>query len=396
MCKDQNRDWLKHLLALTTIVSFCGVPQSFGQQAPLLLASQKSEVQEEESSEDLPPIVSAPEKIQSQASTESETLDHEIVRERFKSGRIKTEREVMLNEEGDFVNDGQYRQWNEKGELVLSGTYNRGKKDGVWMQIIAAGDSKLMQSLPYNKFKPPFQSVAEFKEDEMTGFWLITDAENREISQLELHQGIRSGIATWKFPNGKVLYEANYTDGLLNGLYVERDSDGKIVRQTEYVDGRRIDIKREFYADKKPKAEMQILTNQPRLIAKDDFLNLTLASYTVDDASTPHGPFVLYHVNGAVRAKGQYVNGELDGKYESWHENGERECVGSYANGRKEEQWIWRHSNGMRRLVAMYKDGVLDGQMAAWNDQGRAVTPPTTMDAEVHARTATESGVTRR
>ncbi|MEQ1827862.1 MAG: hypothetical protein ABL921_18015 [Pirellula sp.] len=391
------RKHFKYLIASGAALAFtCDYSPSIAQQSSIQFVTEAVDPKESESA-DLPPIVSIPEKLQAELTSESTSLDHEVVRERHKSGRVKTEREVVLNEDGDFVNDGQFKQWNEKGELVASGTYAKGKREGVWIQIVWAGDAKLLQSLPYNKFKAPFHSVAEFKEDEMNGFWIITDADNREVSQIELSNGIRSGQATWKFPDGKALYEAYYTDGVLNGLYIERDSDGKVVRQQDYLEGRRVDIKRDFYPDKKVKSEIQILTNKPRIATKDDFLSLSLATYAIDDGATPNGPFVQFFANGAVRARGSYVNGELDGKYETWHENGEKECVGAYANGQRVDSWVWRHANGMRRLTGAFKDGVLEGQLAAWNEQGRSVTPPSSVDSEaIPSRMASESGVSRR
>lgn len=298
----------------------------------------------------------------------------ETVRERFKNGKVRIEKNVTLDADGNFVTHGMFTEWNEKGDLVQTGTYKNGKRDGAWIKICQATQSKLFDSFPYNKFKAPFQSTVEFVDGEMNGVWSITDANDRVVSHISIEKGLRNGRAIWNLPSGMSAYEADYENGVLHGQFVEKDATGKVAKQLDYDKGCVRQLDKETFPNKQPKSEINVLSGKAKLVSKDDYESLNLATYVPDGEPIRDGAFVFYHENGTVRTRGTFKRGEVHGSFEVWHSNGERECVGTFQTGKQVGKWTWWHANGMRKSSGEYANDVLQGEMLAWDEKGKRVT----------------------
>lgn len=307
----------------------------------------------------------------------------EVIRERFPSGKVRIERHVVLDDNGNYVNHGDYQEMNAAGNLICSGHYTLGAKQGVWMRICQSNESPLFQVYPYSKLKPPFKSTVEFDAGKMHGVWLISDAENRVACQIPLENGYRHGQATFFHPSREIQFQADYRSGILDGIYIEKDPTGKIVRQDTYTDGQKTEIERESFpttllngqsSRKQLKTEYQYLTPTQKLLELDNWETSRLATYRTHGERIKHGPFISYYENGQTKSKGTYELGVLIGDFESWYSNGQFEATGAYEQGVQVGRWTWWHVNGMRRALATYENGQLTGTLQAWHEDGRRNT----------------------
>ncbi len=189
-------------------------------------------------------------------------LESDTIRERFPDGKVRIERKVVLDDEGNYINHGPYQEWTSKGELVTTGSFVKGKRHGPWIQMCDAKGAKLVTTYPYSKFKAPFQSSVEFDAGMMDGVWTITDADNKVVSQIQLAGGKRDGLTTFFHPNGQVFYQAEYSASLLNGSYVEKSMEGRVVRDEKYTAGQRTEVVQEHFPNKTIKSEISYLNNQ--------------------------------------------------------------------------------------------------------------------------------------
>ena len=210
----------------------------------------------------------------------------------------------------------------------------------------------------------------------MNGLWAITDAEQRVVSQIQLNHGIRNGKATWFHSNGQTLYQAEYKDGVLNGVYVEKTAEGKVVRQDAYVDGRNSENVKEHYPSMAVKSEMTFLTPAQSVVSNDDWDSAKFATYSTAGEKVKHGSYKLYFDNGQLMSVGSYDRGSFTGSYESWHVNGEKAVSGNYVGGSQDGTWNWWHENGMRKATANYKRGKAEGEVLAWSDSGKRIFGP--------------------
>lgn len=317
--------------------------------------------------------------------------DVETIRERFKSGKVRIEKNVVLDKDGNFVNHGMFTEWNEKGELVQTGTYKNGERDGAWIKIFTSAQSKLFENSASNKFKSPFQTTVDFSNGEMNGIWTITDASDNLVCHISLDKGLRNGRSIWSIPSSNSVCEADYENGVLNGQYIEREAGGKLIKQLDYSSGCVRQVVRETFPNKQPKSEVNVLSSKAKLVSKDSFETLTFASYVPDGEPVRDGQFVHYHSNGTIRTKGMFKLGEVTGNFEVWHANGERECVGTFQNGKQVGKWTWWHDNGMRKSSGQYENDLLQGEMLAWDTNGKRVKATTTDSPAKIAKQDSES-----
>ena len=93
-----------------------GEPQAPGTPAPL---------GEEPAASPLTPAPDMP--------TQDEVV--ELIKERYPSGAIKVEREVMQDEAGNYLLHGAWRQFDERGRLIIDGRLVKNLKDGLWRRF---------------------------------------------------------------------------------------------------------------------------------------------------------------------------------------------------------------------------------------------------------------------
>src|SRR4051812_4430041 len=146
----------------------------------------------------------------------------EIIKERFKNGSIKIEREVTQDQHGNYVNDGSWKMWDERGQLVAQGQYQHGKRVGTWVRWYrSATEADLLGKSPYQQFIGPFISQATFVDGQLHGTWTIYDSKMHKISQWRFAEGKREGVSTSWHATGKKMREATYHNGDLDGRVTE-------------------------------------------------------------------------------------------------------------------------------------------------------------------------------
>ncbi len=299
----------------------------------------------------------------------------ELVRDRFPNGKVSIERHVALDASGNYVNHGEFRQFNDQGELLVTGQYSQAQRTGSWTKFLSGTESALLKTYPYNKLKMPLVSTVEFDADQMHGVWIITDRDKRVACQIELQHGQRHGLTTIFHPNGQIYQQFSFDNGVLEGVSIEKSAEGKVVREESYLAGRKQIVETDYHANKSVKSVSHYVTGVNRVATRDDWMATTLASTQVVGDKERHGEFITYHDNGKVATKSNYEHGQLHGVYENWFRTGELAASGTYHHGQQDGNWVWRHANGMKRAVATYNQGELKGELRSWDEQGKAQAP---------------------
>ena len=55
----------------------------------------------------------------------------ELIRERYLDGKVRIERQVTLNNEGNYVNHGTWKMYSPQGDVIAEGQYNFGERNGM-------------------------------------------------------------------------------------------------------------------------------------------------------------------------------------------------------------------------------------------------------------------------
>jgi antitoxin component YwqK of YwqJK toxin-antitoxin module len=296
----------------------------------------------------------------------------EVIRERYADGKIKIERQVVLDDSGNYVNHGEWKLLAPNGDVIAQGNFDMGHRTGPWMRWQTPRDAAILSEFPFNHFKPPFQSTANFVNDKMDGEWLITDSAQRKCAQVALSAGKRNGVSTIWLPSGSIYSQATYENGTPTGDVLEADKNGQPKRVATYSDGRKLVTNTvKGRTPKQKKSEEQFLEPKTIQHSPDDFWTLKFAEYTAEGEAMRHGPSKLWFDNGQLQQEGAYQFGKKNGTFTYYYDNGQVAATGEYHEDKAEDVWVWWHRNGQKATVGRYIDGQLIGEWRWWNEDGK-------------------------
>ena len=295
----------------------------------------------------------------------------ETIVERYNSGKTKVERQVAMDVDLNYVNHGDFRMFDQNGEEIARGLFEADLREGPWVRIFQGSESTLFTQSPYKNFKPPFRSEATFHNGVMEGAWIITDANDRKISEVQLVNGRREGKLVFYNTTGEVAREIEFRGGVVDGVDRTFNAQGEATAEQEYIDGRRIVTKSDTYISTKKKTEGTFLHPRMTVINLDDFWNASLATFgTEEGEAVRHGAYNSWHVNGQLRTTGEYELGKPVGQFTWWHANGQVAIRGTFVDGLHHGQWQWWHANGMRSAKGQYNHGSRVGNWMQWEEDG--------------------------
>jgi antitoxin component YwqK of YwqJK toxin-antitoxin module len=294
----------------------------------------------------------------------------EVVVERYPDGKPRIEKQVVLDLTGNYVTHGQWKHLTPKGEIVAQGHFEMGKRIGPWAKVHVPRDTPILSHYPFNKFRPPFTSTANFVNDEMDGEWLIIDSMQRKCMQVSLSGGKRNGTTTVWSPNGNVYSQATYENNVRVGDVMEADSKGQLKRVATYIEGRSLTTRSAKGRGKHKKSEEQYLGAPTVQKRADDFWTMTLAEFAAEGEELRHGPATIWFDNGQLQQQGYYQHGKKQGTFTFYYENGQVAAAGEYKDDQPEGMWVWSHRNGQKATVGQYEAGRQIGEWRWWNDDG--------------------------
>ena len=307
----------------------------------------------------------------------------EIIRQRYPDGKVQLMKQVAQDAEGNYFNHGDWKLFNRRGQILAEGRFSDGRMQGVWQRWHPAGSGGIFTTEPFNQFKGPFLSTANFTDGELNGDWKLTDHFEREIFTIPYRNGQRHGTATWWHPNGSKMREVVFVDGIIDGALREYDENNKLVRYDEFIEGKKIVRQTSFYRPKQKQDENFYLDGKLVMNGKDDWWEASPAAYQFTGTRTQHGPTFSWHNNGQPKMKGQYRNGLRLGQFTWWHSNGQKALQGAYNDeGSKVATWTWWHPNGIKSIQGNYTDDNPAGEWTWWDESGR-VTNRENMDNRI-------------
>ncbi len=297
----------------------------------------------------------------------------EVVKERYPSGVVRLEREVTQDAAGNYVAHGLWRQFDETGRLVAEGRYLQSKKEGIWRRLYAGDEAELLSTSPYNSFTPPFVSQATFSHGKLQGKWIITDAKERKVHEIEFEAGERHGSSTWFFPSGQAMLQAKYDHGRASGEVIQYGPDSSVVARETYEEGRKLAPKIDYYDGQQQAKKSEALYLHAALAVKspDNWDMCKLATFEGRGQDEKHGPFTAWHKNGQLARQGEFKYDQPVGKFLYWYPNGQKQMEGEYIDGRQVGQWTWWHENGLKSISGQYENATPVGLWQWWQTSGK-------------------------
>lgn len=332
------------------------------------------------------------------ASSLREMADREIIRQRYPDGSVHIARHVMQDDQGNWVNDGQWKLFDQQGAMIASGSYRNGAMDGKWSRLHTAGSGGIFDNLPFIEFEGPYTSHTNFESGRLSGTWVIQDRQGSKIFEMPYKNGRRNGVAVWHLPQGKIFRRMEFKNDVPVGNLVEYDNQGKIVRKENYKDGMKIVNNVSYYRPSGQKRQESIVRRgRLELQGKDDWWEARPAPMIVTGQDVQHGPIRSWYENGQIKMVGNLVQGLRVGQFIWWHQNGTKQLVGQYdKSGNKTGSWRWWHANGIKSIDGIYTDGQPDQTWRWWDDQGELVNEEDfdpNADREIDIQSSAESAI---
>ncbi|MEX2176957.1 MAG: hypothetical protein WD872_21525 [Pirellulaceae bacterium] len=297
----------------------------------------------------------------------------EVVKERYLNGVVRVEREVTLDAGGNYIPHGLWRQFDPTGRLIAEGRFVESQQEGIWRRLYSGSDAPLFATAPYHSFTPPFVSQATFVRGNLHGKWLVTDAKQRKVHELEFEEDERHGPSTWYYPSGQVMLSAQYDRDRAHGEMVQYDSDSQVAAKEIYENGRKLAPKTEYHDARQLTKRSESMYLFATLVAKtpDDWNTATLAEFESRGQDEKHGPFTAWHNNGQLARQGEFRYDLPVGQFTYWYPNGQKQMEGTYIDGRQQGQWTWWHENGLKSIGGEYHDGGPVGPWSWWLASGK-------------------------
>ena len=311
--------------------------------------------------------------------------DSEVLRERFPGGTVKIERHVAADEKGNYLNQGPWTQWDERGTVIARGEYKHGQRDGKWIRWYGSNEGKLFSGPGFQEFERPLGCEVTLVNGQLHGDWKIYDAKNRPVCLWHFENGQRQGPSTWFLPSGQTWQEVNFKDGQMDGELSQRGNDGKLAVHDKYEVGQRFAKETKTYSDGKKKSEGGILVAITYAEINYDWWTGTSETIPAPVGLTnrKHGDWVWWHSNGQKNTEGRYQYNKPVGKFTWWYADGQLATEGEYVDGLQNGKWVWRHPNGQKNYVGEFSAGAPVGNWKRWTADGKVTALE---DYDVHAK----------
>ncbi len=225
------------------------------------------------------------------------------------------------------VPDSVYKNWNEKGILVLDGFYDYGRKADVWYSY-------------YDNGKP----MAE--EKFIAGVGLL---ENYWLNDSVHSQTITNGKGSTKtfFKSGKLKEVFTVERGLKNGAYKEYSARGALLTDGFFKNGFKDSCWTTYYTNERVEK---------------------IACYKQD---TLYGEYFTYYENGLLKIHGDFSKGKKTGNWSWYNEQGQLDSEGTFENDLQDGKWNYYFSSGDLSYRAQFSKGKREGEWEYFYSKNR-------------------------
>ena len=265
----------------------------------------------------------------------------------YPDGKLKTERTFR-----DDMLDGLYKEFNNKGNLILVLKYEGGQAvaeditDEESIQIRNEYDdrNRLVKSGPYRHNIPIGIHRVYNAEGNVTGSKSY-DNNGRKIAEgIVDEKGKKQGKWTDIYPEGKRKSEGQYTDNYRTGRWTFYRPDGQIEQTGDYRLGRPNGLWLWYYENGEP-------------LREEYFFN-----------GREDGTLIEYSQTGKLITRGDFIDGEKEGEW--YYRVGDHIEVGSFITGLRDGRWKHFYNDSTLKFEGYYIQGNPDGKHKLYYQSG--------------------------
>jgi antitoxin component YwqK of YwqJK toxin-antitoxin module len=247
--------------------------------------------------------------------------------------RNRNDAEGRLVYSGPFRNNipvGTHREYSKEGKVINSYMYDdnglmlsegivddAGNRNGKWKDYYPGGK---------------IQGEGQYTDNRRSGLWKFYNATEKVEQTGFFNNGRPDGVWKWYYPDGSLLKEEEYFQGQRDGSCTEYSTKGEIIVQGKYTDGEKDGDWKYIYGNYSEEGKY--------IIGLQD------------------GIWKAYYSNGNMKYKGNFVQGNPDGKQFFYYDNGKIKEEQYYQMGIREKIWKKYNEESIPVIVIAYKNDV--------------------------------------
>jgi uncharacterized protein len=245
----------------------------------------------------------------------------------------KYDKEGKLIYSGPYRNKvpvGIHREYNDDGKVINAFIYN----DNGLLLSEGIVDDAGNRSGKWKNFYPDGKIKAEgqFAKNRQYGLWKYYNILNKLEQTGSYNNGRPDGLWKWYYDNGAIIREEEYFQGQRDGLYTEYSPGGEIICEGQYTDSEKNGLWKYRSGDYSEEGKYII--------------------------GLKNGEWKSYYSDGKLKFKGDFVQGNSDGKQIFYYESGKIKEEQYFKMGIKQKSWKKYDEDGMLVLIITYKDDV--------------------------------------
>jgi antitoxin component YwqK of YwqJK toxin-antitoxin module len=303
-----------------------------------------------------------------------------LVSEHFSKGKLDGKREsgtkntMLIEEEWDHGSRTGSRKIWQFGQLHFEENYDHsGRFDGpytVWRDTV--------KKIP--------RVTGQYAHGHRDGAWVWTDRDNNKEGDGTYDKGKKIGVWNEWFEN-KLTFTGNYTDGKPDGTFISSDHNGKEIGRFDIKDGTgmwttwapnaHVSKSKEFLRKgEKDGLYQELYGARDKVIVEGHYggglkwgswKEWTTDGVLLVDRNWKRGKLDgawKKLVAGKVGSQATYKDGKLEGEYKELRD-GKPAVTGQFEHDLKQGTWTTYDASGNVLAAVTYKDGVLDGPYKA-------------------------------
>lgn len=334
-------------------------------------------------------------------------------RENFKLDSVWNFYDVKGNIENKItyvegIKSGPYKYYDDNCFLIKEELYTNNILDGSVTTFYGDSSNSLIKSTtPYVNGRKEGIGYTFGKDGRITG--IITYKKNFIVSNEKVNRynadSLKTGVWKTYYDNNKLKREERFKNGKLNGYVKYYNASGQLESATLYLNGEEqsdednaadFDITTLYHSNGEIKSTSIInkagkkdgvsttYNNKGEIVTTEFYKNgYLLEKGIVDEKGLKQGPWEEYYLNGKLKSKGEYLNGNKYGKWEYYFTSGKTEQKGTYdKNGKVSGEWNWFYDNGNLLRREEFRKGIEDGELEEYAIDGKLITKGEFFDGE--------------
>jgi antitoxin component YwqK of YwqJK toxin-antitoxin module len=237
--------------------------------------------------------------------------------------------------------DGAYTIWRNRRVMRARGTFDHGKRDGLWTWNDRDGHKERQGNYLAGKRDGPWTEwydnkivfTGAYANGKPHGEFIYYDRNENELGRFQIRRGTGTMLTYWG--NRRVASRQRLSQGKPDGRYQELTNRGKVVVEGRYRSAAKDGAWREWTADGVPTLTQSWKGGQ------------------LDGV-------VRKYVDGKLSTESTFKAGRAEGPYTEFRA-GKRAVTGQFTDDHRIGTWTHYDVEGRVTLIATYQDGVLHG-----------------------------------